>query len=99
MEIDYKEMYEHLKYEPLMPLQDAVSLWKSIKGWIIELEERSKILIKEYYSVGSAMIKAWDECYYYIKEDADIQEFYISDLRDTFFNGSINILEEYEDSL
>lgn len=71
----------------------------NIREWLKTLEVKSIDYMDSGYSIGTAMIKAWETSYGHISEDSDRWSFYICDLRDSFFDKSIDRLEEYEDKL
>lgn len=104
---EFNEMYSCLEREVPIPLSEAVDKWSEIKDiglvtmkeWIKTLEAKVKDHIDNGYSVGTAMIKVWDKSYEGILEDSDRWFFHLSDLRDSFFNGSLDKLEAYEDDL
>lgn len=104
---EFNEMYSCLEREIPIPLSEAIDKWNKIKDtglatmneWIKTLEDKVKDHMDNGYSVGTAMIEAWNESYEVMSEDSDRWFFHISDLRDTFFNNSLNKLEAYEDNL
>lgn len=103
----FDEMFNCLKGDIPMSLSEAVNRWVNLKytkkttpdKWIQILEKKTMQLVNESYSVGTAMMKSWEEYYPPMVEDGERGYLNISDLRDTFFNNSLDKLEAYEDNL
>ena len=104
---EFEDMFDYLENEIHIPLSEAVERWNNvkdtgssmIKAWTKVLMDKTKDYIDRGYSVGTAMIEVWYESYGGISDDSDRWYFHISDLRDVFFNDSIDELERYEDEL
>jgi hypothetical protein len=69
------------------------------RDWLKRLSKRSKALIDNGYTFSPAMTEAWDQLYDAIVQDIINEEFSISNLRDSFFNESIDELERYENEI
>ena len=99
----FDEMFDQLKDNIPISLSEAVNRWKHLKAtsnkWIQILEEKSIQLMNDNYSVGTAMMKSWEKYYPSMVEDGERGYLNISDIRDTFFNNSLDKLESYEDKL
>lgn len=97
---DFDKMFNCLKDETPMMLSEAVSKWKLIKdtgedtmiGWIELLEEVSQHSIDRGELPKVAMTEAWNHYEGLIIEDSKKWHFHISELRDNFFNDSIDKL-------
>lgn len=70
-----------------------------MKEWIKVLKEKTKDYMDNGYSMETAMIEVWSNSYDGISDDSEKWYFNISDLRDSFFNGSLDELERYEDEV
>jgi hypothetical protein len=60
------------------------------KNWLDKLSESSKYLIDDGYTFSSAMTEAWDQLYDGIVQGSINEKFSVSNLRDSFFNESID---------
>ncbi len=104
---EFDKMFSCLKEEMPISLIEAIGKWEhikdtekvTIKRWKELLEERSLELMDNSYSVGTAMMRAWEDFYDPMAEDGERGYLCISELRDSFFNESLDKLEAYEDKL
>lgn len=104
---EFDSMFSCLEKDIPISLIEAIDRWEhikevekvTIKRWKELLEERSVELMDNGYSVGTAMMKAWEDFYDPMAEDGERGYLCISELRDSFFNESLDKLEAYEDEL
>lgn len=102
---EFEEIFNYLENEIPLPLTEAADRWSKIKDtglstmreWIKVLKEKTKDYMGNGYSMETAMIEVWFNSYDGISDDSEKWYFNISDLRDFFFNGSLDELERYED--
>ncbi len=105
--LEFDKMFSCLEKEIPVTLTEAIGNREHIKDtekvtirrWKELLEERSLELMDNSYSVGTAMMKAWEDFYEPMVEDGERGYLCISGLRDFFFNESLGKLEMYEDKL
>ncbi|GLI57314.1 hypothetical protein PM10SUCC1_28280 [Propionigenium maris DSM 9537] len=71
----------------------------TLAEWVKVLEERAIELLDDGNPISTAMMEAWSNLYELILEDSERWNFYILDLRERFFDGSIGKLREYQVSL
>jgi len=69
------------------------------KAWLEVLENKSKELIDDGYTVDCAMSEAWNKYYGGISEDCDTWDLSINVLRDAFWTESFIELEVYEEAI
>lgn len=69
------------------------------RAWLEILENKTKELMDDGYTVDCAMSEAWNESYGGIYDDYNLWDLSITELRRAFWDDSFQELEAYEESI